>query len=181
MQAFHCERASLGTMVRFKFWTLAIVLLICIHKTRTFDGCLCVEEFADGLHLPVDLVHANDGSNRIFVAELNGVVYVYHANGTKLPQPFMDVSATTGHLPATSEYGLTSLAFHPNFRANGLFYALVTTESKSEVFSHYSNLFEFKISTTDRNKADPNYSRLLLNFEQARYTHNADQVNKTYC
>ena len=158
------------------FWTLAIVLYIFIQKTRTFDGCLCVEEFANGLQLPVELVHANDGSNRKFVVELKGIVNVYYANGTKLPQPFIDVSAKTGDLDKSAESGLTSMAFHPNFKYNGLFYMLVTTKSNQKGIDHYSNLFEFKISDYDKNKADPNYSRLLLNFDQPVRTHNADQV-----
>ena len=168
---------SLDTMCQFSFWTLAIVLFIGIHKTQTFDGCLCVEEFANGLQLPVELVHANDGSNRKFVVELKGIVNVYNANGTKLPEPLIDVSAKTGHLGNIAESGLTSMAFHPKFKYNGLFYMLVSTKSNQEGIDHYSNVFEFKISASDKNKADPNYSRLLLKFGQPVWTHNADQVN----
>ena len=136
-----------------------------------------MEEFANGLQLPVELVHANDGSNRKFVVELKGIVNVYNANGTKLPQPLIDVSAKTGYLGKIAEFGLTSMAFHPNFKNNGLFYMLVSTKSNQKGIHHYSNVFEFKISASDKNKADPNYSRLLLEFGQPKWPHDADQVN----
>ena len=161
-------------------WTLAILLSIGIHKTDAFDGCLCVEKFADGLQLPVDLVNANDGSNRIFVAELKGITSVYYANGTKLPEPLIDVTKKTGYIGKIAETGLTSLAFHPHFKSNGLFYALVSTQSKMKGVDHNSNLFEFKISSTDKNKADPSYARKLLTFSQPVWTHNADQVTNHF-
>ena len=165
-----------NTMRSFPFWILAILLVISIHRTRTFDGCLCVEEIASDLELPVSLVNANDGSNRIFVAELKGVVSIVFPDGTKLPEPFIDVSSMSGYLGKYSNEGLTDIAFHPNFRANGLFYMLVTTPAKTKGIHHYSNLFEYKSSTTDKNKADPNYSRLVLQFDQPGPSHEADQV-----
>ena len=162
----------------FPFWILAIVLFLCIHRTRTFDGCLCVEEIANGLELPVSLVNANDGSNRIFVGELKGVVYIFYPDGTKLPEPFIDVSSLSGYLGKKSVQGLTNFAFHPNFRTNGLFYMLITTPAKKKKagVDHYSNLFEFQISPTDKDKADPNYSRLVLQFDQPGKGHDAEQV-----
>ena len=173
-----CGKVPLDTMLLLKFWTSVIVLFVCFYTSQCFDGCLCVEKFTDGLQLPIDLVHANDGSNRIFVAELKGIANVYYANGTKLPDPLIDVSENIGDLGKVAETGLTSLAFHPNFKSNGLFYALVSSQSKPKVkgVSHYSNMFEFKISATDINKADPNYSRKLLTFVQPAWPHNADQV-----
>ena len=169
---------SFDTMILLKFCAYVILLFKCFHTSQSFDGCLCVEKFADGLQLPVDLVNANDGSNRIFVVETNGIASVYYANGTKLPEPLIDVTEKIGDLGKVTESGLTSLAFHPNFKSNGLFYALISTIPKPKLkgVNHYSNLFEFKISATDINKADPNYSRKLLTFVQPMWSHNADQV-----
>ena len=164
-------------MCSFPYWILSILLFICIHRTRTFDGCLCVEEFVNGLELPVSLVNANDGLNRIFVAEQKGVVHIFYPDGTKIPEPFIDVSSSTGDLGKKSSAGLTDIAFHPKFRANGLFYMLVSTPTKkTKYIDHYSNLFEFKVSATDKNKADPDYSRLLLQFDQPGPTHDANKV-----
>ena len=165
-------------MILIKFWAYVILLFKCFHTSQSFDGCLCLEKFADELQLPIDLVHANDGSNRIFVAEIKGIASVYYANGTKLPDPLIDVTEKIGDLGKVTESGLSSLAFHPNFKTNGLFYALISTKQKptQKGVNHYSNLFEFKISATDINKADPNYSRQLLTFVQPMWSHNADQV-----
>ena len=162
----------------FCFSFLTIILLIFIYKTETFGGCVCVEEFANGLNLPVLFVNANDGSNRIFVGELKGVVHIFYANGTKLPDPFIDVTSRVEKLDKVTESGLSSMAFHPNFTSNGLFYMVVATKTKyfDRNVNHYSNLFEFKVSATDGNKADQNYSRLLLKFDQPVSAHNMDQV-----
>ena len=159
------------------FWTL---FLICVHRTQTFNGCLCVEEIANGLRLPVSLVHANDGSNRIFVAEQYGVVNIFYPNGTKLPEPFINVSSKIGKLPDVSEEGITDIVFHPSFKSNGLFYMQFSTPETDGSVDHYGNLFEFKVSATDINKADPDYSRLLLRISQPFWAHNANEVMKIF-
>ena len=169
-----------GTMSPFRFCIFGILLLFCVHRTQAFDGCLCVEEIANGLRLPVSLVHANDGSNRIFVAELYGVVNIFYPNGTKLPEPFIDVSSRMGKLAKVSESGLTDIVFHPNFKSNRLFYMLISTPVTNKYVDHHSNLLEFKASATDENKADPSYSRLLLRFPQPFWAHNSNEVMKLF-
>ena len=168
-------------MTPWRFYIFGILILIfCVYRTQTFDGCLCVEEIANGLQLPVSLVHANDGSNRIFVAEQHGVVNIFYPNGTKLPEPFIDVSSRIGILPRGSETGVADIVFHPNVKSNGLFYMLFSTPEKNKYVDHQSNLVEFKVSATDENKADPDYSRLLLRIAQPKGSHNANQVVKVF-
>ena len=140
------------------------------------DGCLCLEEIANKLRLPVSLVNANDGSNRIFVAEQYGAVNVLYPNGTKLDEPLIDISSRIGGLAKVSEEGVGDIAFHPNFASNGLFYMLFSTPEKKKGVDHYSNLGEFKISAKDANKADPDYFRLLLKFPEQGWAHNAERV-----
>ena len=140
------------------------------------NGCLCLEEIANDLRLPVSLVHANDGSNRMFIAEQYGAVNVFYPNGTKLDDPLIDISSRIGPLPKVSEEGIGDIAFHPDFASNGLFYVLFSTPEKAKGVHHYSNLAEFKISAKDVNKADPDYFRLLLKIPEHGWTHNAEKV-----
>ena len=145
-------------------------------KNINKDRCLCLEEIADKLRLPVSLANANDGSNRIFVAEQYGVVNILFPNGTKLNEPLIDISERIGKLAKVSEEGIGDIAFHPDFASNGLFYMLFSTPEKKENADHYSNLAEFKISANDVNKADPDYFRLLLKIPEAGWKHNAEKV-----
>ena len=69
---------------------------------------------------PTALRAPNDGSGRIFVVERAGTIKVIR-NGHVLAQPFVQVPTYTG-----DEYGVLGLAFHPDFRTNGLFYVAHT-------------------------------------------------------
>lgn len=67
-----------------------------------------------------------DGSRRMYVPDLNGILYVLHAD---TPQRYLDVKAAVG--PAFfSGRGLGSgfgfVTFHPGFRENGKFYSVHT-------------------------------------------------------
>jgi hypothetical protein len=69
-----------------------------------------------------------DGS-RLFVTEKGGVVRVIK-NDRALPTPFLDISEEVAD---GSEQGLLSLAFHPDYAANGLFYVYLTAAVSGEL------------------------------------------------
>ena len=87
---------------------------------------LALVKVADGLHDPVGVSVANDGSGRIFVVERVGRVKIVDKDGKVLPEPFLDLTnfnplgtdVQTGFV----EQGLWSIAFHPKFKENGYFY-----------------------------------------------------------
>ncbi|KAI2654553.1 HHIP-like protein 2 [Labeo rohita] len=88
-------------------------------------GCLqlCLTEVANGLRNPVLMVHSGDDTHRMFVAEQIGFVWVYLKDGSRLEQPFLDISGevlTTQWLG--DERGFLGLAFHPKYRNNGRFF-----------------------------------------------------------
>ncbi len=70
------------------------------------------------------LYHAKDGSDRLFVNDLNGKIYII--NNTKEVSTYLDVAArvnlfkTEGSLNA----GLSTFSFHPEFASNGLLYTV---------------------------------------------------------
>jgi glucose/arabinose dehydrogenase len=73
----------------------------------------------DGLHSPLFLTHAGDGSGQLFVVEQPGTIRVI-VQGRLVEQPFLDLSdrvTTKGN-----EQGLLGLAFHPNHPQNGRFF-----------------------------------------------------------
>lgn len=83
---------------------------------------------------PVNICNAGDGSNRIFVADQTGSIYVI-SDSMVLPTKFLDISGKlVPRLPTTypfplagstgngyDERGLLGMAFHPNYnKTNGL-------------------------------------------------------------
>src|SRR3972149_9195204 len=73
-----------------------------------------LQSLAKGLDDPLGLVHAGDGSGRLFIVEQRGTIRVLK-NGRLLEKPFLDIRdlVTSG-----GEKGLLGLAFHPKFSEN---------------------------------------------------------------
>ncbi len=91
------------------------------------------EPVATGLSSPLGLVNAGDGSGRLFVVEQGGRIKIY--DGTQvLATPFLDVSALVS---CCGERGLLSLAFHPDYRANGVFFVHYTNTAGNTTLARY--------------------------------------------
>src|SRR6187402_2573888 len=80
---------------------------------------VALNEVASGLDTPVAIAHSSDGSGRLFIVEKQGRIRILQ-NGELLPQPFLDISSIVNS--AANERGLLGLAFHPNYKQNGLFF-----------------------------------------------------------
>ena len=80
---------------------------------------------------PVEYLHSGDGSNRIFVIERTGKIFVFDNNPQVAKATlFLDLS----NLIDTSyiEKGLLGLAFHPKYSENGLFYVNYTNRTHTD-------------------------------------------------
>ncbi|KAM3910544.1 HHIP-like protein 1 [Leptodactylus fuscus] len=140
------------------------------------DGCLqlCLQEVANGLHNPVAMVHANDGTYRFFIAEQMGYVWAYLRNGSRVDKPFLNVSKAVLTSPwAGDERGFLGIAMHPNFRHNGKFYVYYSIYAKKEERIRIS---EFQVSTEDMNMADHKSERIILEITEPASNHNGGQI-----
>lgn len=72
---------------------------------------------SSGLSSPMQLVHAGDGTKRIFIVQKGGSILVYK-NDYTLTGTFLTVSGVS----TSGEQGLLSMAFHPDYASNGFFY-----------------------------------------------------------
>jgi glucose/arabinose dehydrogenase len=110
--------------------------------------------FADlvntGLSSPVDI--ANDGSSRLFIVEQTGNIRIYD-NGVLLPAPFINL---TSRISCCGERGLLSLAFHPQYVSNGLFYVYYTALNGDITVERFTT------NPTNSNVADPATGKILL-------------------
>ncbi|XP_053315121.1 HHIP-like protein 2 [Spea bombifrons] len=141
------------------------------------EGCLklCLMEVANGLRNPVLMLHANDGTHRMFVAEQLGFVWVYLPDGRKLEEPFLNIRESVVTTPwYGDERGFLGMAFHPKFQSNGKFYVYYSTIDENYV--EKVRISELQVSSQDMNKADPLSERYLLEIEEPAPNHNGGQI-----
>jgi glucose/arabinose dehydrogenase len=119
----------------------------------------------DGFISPVYLTHAFD--DRLFVVEQAGTIQVVRA-GAMGAAPFLDIQERVGD--AGNEQGLLSLAFHPDYAANGHFYVNYTDNSGDTVVSR----FERQASNPDL--ADPASETIIIAVDQPFANHNGGQL-----
>ena len=113
-----------------------------------------VEVTAD-LAEPVNVAAPNDGSGRIFVVERGGTIRIVNADGTVLPEPFLDWTSQT--MSAFLEQGMLGMAFHPNYAENGIFYINYTDLLRSGDVSPCKCTFPLMIP----NVADPESAEVI--------------------
>ncbi len=145
--------------------TVTVTLeLLTFDAAAAFDVAdLDFEVVTSGLSSPVAITHAGD--SRIFVTEQAGRIVIIDG-GTELATPFLDITA---RVSTSSERGLFSVAFHPDYASNGFFYVDYTDNSGDTVISRFS-------VTGDPNVADPASEAVLLNIPQPFANHNGGQL-----
>jgi len=117
---------------------------------------------------PVGLVHADDGSGRLFVVEQPGrIVVLSDASDHPERSVFLDIRGKV--YDRGGEQGLLGLAFHPDFERNGYFYVNYTTQ-KTTVIARY------RADPANPDRADPGSELILLEFSQPYSNHNGGQL-----
>ena len=124
-----------------------------------------LETIVEGLEFPVWLT-SPPGDPRLFVVEKGGQVVVVE-NGATLPAPFLDLR---GQVSTGNEQGLLSLAFHPDYSANGRFFVNFTDPAGD------TRVVEYRVSPGDPDRADAGSARVVLAIEQPFSNHNGGLV-----
>ncbi len=115
-------------------------------------------EVASGFDRPIYATHAGDGTERLFVVEQGGKIFIVE-NDTVLETPFLDIGSLLSPEVFNGGYterGLLGVAFDPDYATNGLFYVDYTDREGTIVVAQY------RVSADDPNLADPNSGRILL-------------------
>ena len=139
------------------------------------------------------LVHAADGSSRLFAVDMDGVVHVLD-NGQLLPVPFLDMTKARGtaFIHNDTEKGLASIAFHPDFaRAGTPGFGRVYTASTelssyaaadfgspdpNGVVSHHDVIAEWQVEAKDGSRIDPSSRREVLRIGHPLRDHTIGQI-----
>ncbi|MFQ5639923.1 MAG: PQQ-dependent sugar dehydrogenase [bacterium] len=117
---------------------------------------------------PVFLCHSNDGSDRIFVIEQEGIVHIFPNDSTVAgTNIFLNIRS---RVTSGGERGLLGLAFHPDYSSNGFFYVNYTTNSGGPLRTVVSRF------SGQGQQADANSELILLEVTQPFSNHNGGMI-----
>jgi len=125
---------------------------------------LTTETVATALSRPLYLI-APAGDDRLFVVEQTGRIRIVK-NGDVLAAPFLDLSSKVS---GSGEQGLLSMAFHPDYGANGLFYVNFTGDDGDTRVERYA-------VSADPDVADGGSAKLILTVPQPASNHNGGHI-----
>ncbi len=150
---------------------------------------LKLEPIVDGFDRAVLVTHAPGETDRLFVVQQDGQIFVVTKTGegtsatyAKNAVAFIDlrtpVKSNGEGGGYTDEQGLLGLAFHPDYATNGLFYvhysaadALPDSNAGDTIVEEYS------VSDTDPDVADPASARRVLHVGQPDSNHNGGTIS----
>lgn len=169
-------------MPTFKLLLLAMLLPIASGCLAPPPGTLQFSLFlvAEGFTSPVFLAEPEDGSQRLFVVDQTGVIWII-SGGARLQRPFLDLRGRLVQLNSFyDERGLLGLAFHPDFAGNGRFYVSYSGHLRSglspDEWDHTTYISEFTVSADHPGAADPDSERVLLAIDKPGYNKEAGHI-----
>jgi glucose/arabinose dehydrogenase len=126
---------------------------------------------------PLWMNEAPDGSGRLFIVEQAGrIITVQKGTDGAVSNEFLNI--TNRHPFISNEEGLMSIAFHPGFKTNGLFYIYYNQENAGgrSLYPRRSVISEMKVSATNSDLADLSSERILLEVQQPFSNHKGGEV-----
>jgi glucose/arabinose dehydrogenase len=135
---------------------------------------------------PVWMSEAPDGSGRFFIVAQEGRIVIAR-KGTDGAQSNEFLNIVDREPSTAYEEGLLSIAFHPGFKSNGLFYIYYNQPNTNysqtnpnsiqhSFFPRRSVISELKVSAADSNRADMKSERILLEVPQPFANHKGGQL-----
>jgi hypothetical protein len=81
---------------------------------------------------PIGIYDTNDGTNRLFVNEKKGVIWVFeNSPNVKTATAFLDIKDRVRS--AEEEQGLLGIAFPPNYAETGIFYVDYVSKNPQQI------------------------------------------------
>ena len=139
-----------------KRFALTILMILSSQVFAQDLDLLSLEAFATGLSQPVGIMHAGDGSGRVFLLEQTGLIKIVK-NGLVNATPFLDLTGVIDN--SASEQGLLGLAFHPDYANNGYFYVNYTRDPGPG--NDLTTVARYRVSAGNADVADSAETRIL--------------------
>ncbi len=118
---------------------------------------------------PLDIQHAGDDTNRLFVVSQGGLIHVFeNTPEVKSAKVFLDIR---DKVIAGGELGLLGLAFHPDYEKNGYFYVNYTAPKPLRTL-----IARYSVSANNPDSADKKSERVLFYINQPYPNHNGGQI-----
>jgi uncharacterized repeat protein (TIGR03806 family) len=118
---------------------------------------------------PVAIANAGDGSDRLFVCDQPGIVYVFpNKDDVEKAKVFLDIREKTRS--KHFEEGLLGLAFHPKYKQNGQLFIYYSEDPQTSVISRW------KVSADDPDKVDPGSEEIVIKIPQPHGNHNGGSM-----
>ena len=167
--------------------THVISCLFLLAIAGVFAGCKKTEVpetvgldlVADNLVSPIGVVADPGPTQRLFIIEQAGKIWVIDNNGRRLTTPFLDLTSRMITLnPNFDERGLLGLAFHPNYNSNGKFYVYYNAPPRAggpipgTTWNNLAVISEFTVNEGDPNIGDLSSERRLLQMDDPQGNHN---------
>jgi hypothetical protein len=144
-----------------------------VYKLKGVDMQLISDDYVS----PIQVVSTHN-SQRRYVVDQIGKIWVIDRNDYKRPTPFLDISDKLVSLNAAyDERGLLGVAFHPDFKTNGRFFVYYQLPPRSGgpasgvSWNNLSRISEFNVSA-DVFRADLNSEKVILEFDDPQNNHN---------
>lgn len=157
---------------------VARTIFVCTAVVVLASNALAQFSFTDAFpsvpafSSPIECVPPGDGTDRLFVAEQRGKIWVIH---TAAAQPtrrlFLDLSSIVS--ASGNETGLLGLAFHPQFASNGQFFVDYTSSISGSLKSYIER---YTVSATDPDSAVKTSGSILLTVDQPYDNHNGGKI-----
>jgi len=164
------------------------------------DVTVELETIASGLTAPVYLTHAGDGTDRLFIVDQPGNIWIIES-GELLDASFLDIVDRV-HMPGFfgsldvndfDERGLLGLAFHPGFGdPNSPGYQKLYTYSSEMadmpadfttvplpvgvLFDHQSVITEWTVDVANPNVVDLSTRREIMRIDEPQFNHNGGML-----
>ena len=146
--------------------TFVLLAGICVCRGEIDWPQLKFTLVASNLVQPTSVVHAGDGSGRLFITQQSGQILTL--SGTTLDAiPFLDIGSK---IILGSEQGLLCVAFPPDYVNKRHFYVNYTRAGDGATI-----VSRFSVKNSD-NIADPSSEEVILNIPQPFVNHNGGQL-----
>jgi quinoprotein glucose dehydrogenase len=117
---------------------------------------------------PIIITNPGDGTNRIVVAMQQGQIHIIPNNSkAEKSKIFLDISSKARYIDKENEEGLLGLAFHPDYKKNGEFFAYYTVKHTP----HLCVISRFRVSKDNPDQADSAYEEVLLEIQHPFWNH----------
>ena len=120
---------------------------------------------------PVALVAPPGEKNRLFVVERAGRIRIIPDLENPRRETFLSLTRITES--GSGEQGLLGLAFHPNYRQNGMFFVFYTAKGAGEP----NRLSRFQVDPEDPNRALPDSEVVLFSQRDDAGNHNGGDLH----